>query len=159
MPIQSWIGLRFKREPNDPTLVTDKTDWETVSDVSGLPVEQLIGQTRPYFNSAVTNSLVGVSTGPKNNRILYVTVVNPNTADVWLQMFDIAGGKVNITLGTTPPTRSIFVPGGSGSNSGAVTLIFPVPITVWNELTIAGTTTATGSAAPSSNLTVEMEVD
>lgn len=80
----------------------------------------------------------------------YIHVINPNATDAYLQLFDAAAA--NVTVGTTTPKQSYFVPG-----NGAFEVSFgPDGIPFGTAITYACTTTATGSGDPSTGLTVNM---
>jgi len=74
-------------------------------------------------------------------------VSNSNSADAWIQLYDVAAGSV--TVGTTVPDQSYFVPA-----QGAMDKSFSVPVAFGTAITYACTTTATGSGAPTTGLVV-----
>lgn len=84
----------------------------------------------------------------------WVHISNPNTTDVFLQIHDVA----NPTIGTDVPLMAICVPGGTGaSNRGIYNQEFgPVGITFATAITYTVTTTAGGSTAPTSAVTVSL---
>ena len=85
--------------------------------------------------------------------LYYLHVVNSNTADAYLQLFDAATGDV--TVGTTTPVLTLLIPGGDGTNSGALDRAFnEAPINFETAITYACTTTPTGSGDPTTGLTV-----
>lgn len=84
----------------------------------------------------------------------YLHVINPNTAQAFIQLFDAAAAGV--TVGTTTPTLSFLVPAGDGVQSGAFERSFYRPIHFTTALTYACTTTATGSGDPTTGLTVNI---
>lgn len=86
-------------------------------------------------------------------RLYALEVSNPNTTDVFVQLFDVAAGGV--TVGTTTPKLSLLVPGGTGaSNRGGMDKVFTVPVAFDTAITYAVTTTPTGSADPTSDVTL-----
>ncbi len=87
-------------------------------------------------------------------RLYAVEVSNINTEDTWLQLFDVAAGSV--TVGTTTPKLSLFIPKGDGTNYGAMDKVFTVPIKFATAITYALTTTPTGSGDPTTGLTVNL---
>lgn len=99
----------------------------------------------PYFNAAVTATKVAAVS--RSCRVFFIEIINNDLTDIFLQVFDLASASV--TVGTTTPTMVFIVPGGTGaSNRGAFEEAFNFPIQFNNALTIAATTTATGSGAP-----------
>lgn len=93
--------------------------------------------------TALTNTKVAVkaSAGTFGGYMLY----NPNTTIQYIQVFDVASGSV--TLGSTTPTYVIPIPGGAAAN-----LEIGNGINHATAITLAATTTPTGSTAPGSNL-------
>lgn len=99
----------------------------------------------PFFNSALVATKVVVRAA--GCRVFFIEVINNDLTDIYLQMFDAL--TANVTVGTTVPTLSLFIPGGTGaSNRGGFIETFAVPIAFRTGLVIAATTTATGSGAP-----------
>lgn len=112
--------------------------------------------TRPYFNGALSTTLALV----QNDAPTFVHMIeasNISAADAFIQMFDAIGTN-SVTLGTTTPTLSLFVPKGDAANRGAMDKAFPVPLAFSRGLVIAATTTATGNTAPATALVVNMVV-
>lgn len=72
-------------------------------------------------------------------------VANNNTAMSYLQFFNTASGSV--TVGTTTPLFSIGIPANAGAN-----VSFPIGIPFGTAITVAATTTFTGSGAPTNNV-------
>lgn len=97
------------------------------------------------FDSNGDNTAQAVKAGA--GTLYNLEVSNPNGADAWIQLFDVAAGSV--TVGTTVPNQSFFVPAG-----GAMDKVFPVGIAFATAITYACTTTATGSGNPATGLVV-----
>jgi hypothetical protein len=72
---------------------------------------------------------------------------NPNSTGEYVQVFNLGTGSVS--LGTTMPTASIYVP-------ASTTLVVPcLPGQAFSSaISMAATTLAAGSTAPSTNLSV-----
>lgn len=102
-----------------------------------------IGNT-PSFDSSVTATAETLQ--PSGSYLDYFEVQNPNSVQVFLQLFDAL--VANVTLGTTAPTLSIVVPAGTGVDDGmhAETLYHPPHFRT--GIVYAVTTTATGLTAP-----------
>ena len=94
----------------------------------------------PYRKSNLTNTKTEVNASA--TAIYGIHVFNPDAAAMYLQLFNALAA--NVTVGTTVPDLSFGIPGGGGS----LTLIFPLPIDFATALTIASTTSATGSTGP-----------
>jgi len=85
-----------------------------------------------------------------NPGVLYgLNVYNSNTADAFIQLFDLAIGS--ITVGTTVPKQSFFVPA-----AGSYDIRFDVPMAFGTEINYACTTTATGNGDPIVGLAVNI---
>jgi len=76
-----------------------------------------------------------------------IEVSNSNSADAWIQFFNVAAGSV--TVGTTVPDQSYFVPA-----NGAMDKVFSTPIAFDTAITYACTTSATGNGDPTTGLIV-----
>ena len=110
------------------------------------------GNTQTLFDSSGDNSAqVCRSSGGYLDAI---EVINPNTAQVFLQIFDRAA--TGVSVGTTTPNLVFHIPPGNGTTSGARSEVFYRPISFINAVTYACTTTATGSGNPTTGLTVSM---
>ena len=93
--------------------------------------------------TALTNVKVAVKTSAATlgGYMFY----NANPAAAYIQVFDIA--LASVTLGTTTPTYTIPIPPASAAH-----IEFTLGINHATAITVAATTTATGSSAPSTAL-------
>ena len=97
-----------------------------------------------YFNAA---QLAAASSIKATSGTLFgLNVYNPNASGVFLQAFDSA----SVTVGTTTPAQSYYVP----ATSPMIIPISTLGIAFANSIQIAATTTATGSTAPGSAVVV-----
>jgi hypothetical protein len=95
-----------------------------------------------YSNLGLTNSVVSVKGSAAH--LHEFDFYNPNSSGVWVQLFNVASAG-SVTLGTTPPVRTIYIPPTSGRDA------YSVYSGAWsNGLFVACTTTASGSTAPTS---------
>lgn len=109
--------------------------------LSGVPVA-----STPFFTAALTaKQAVKTSKGI----LTYYHIENPNTADAWVQIFDTA--LAGVTVGTTTPKMALWV-----SGNGALDTALTSPAEFATAITIAATTTPTGSTAPSTGLVVTL---
>jgi len=94
-----------------------------------------------FTNLSLSNTVTAVkaSTAHVHEYDFY----NPNTSGVWVQLFALAPGSV--TLGTTAPSRAIYIPATSGRDWAS-----PYTIAWSGALSIAVTTTSNGNTAPAS---------
>ncbi len=94
--------------------------------------------------TALTNTATAVkaAAGQFGGYMFY----NPNSTVIYIQVFNVASGSV--TLGTTTPTYVVPIPAAAAAN-----IEFANGIAHSTAITIAATTTATGSAAPTTALT------
>ena len=95
--------------------------------------------------AALTNTVTAINPGYTN--FSFMECYNPAAAATYVQVFNAVPG--NVTLGTTPPATVISMAtlasrGFAFSDNG---LSFPV------AMSVAATTTATGSTAPATALT------
>ena len=122
---------------------------QTVSPTSPLPVgvsASTAGGASPYFNSALLATAVQIK---GTAATLYnLTVFNTTASIAYVQIFNALA--TNVTVGTTVPTLSFEIP-ASGTYDLQGT---GVGLAFSNGLTVAATTTATGSTAPGTGLVV-----
>lgn len=107
----------------------------------------------PHFNASVTSTAELVRSG--SLRLETLEVQNPNTVQIFIQMFDAAAAS-SVTVGTTTPTLSFLCVAGDGVNTGGTVKDFPKGVMFRDGLVIAVTTTATGSTNPTSAATVNL---
>ena len=96
------------------------------------------------FSAQVTGTKVGVEDGTATNgkivTLRYLVMLNTTAAVAYLQIFNL--DVASVTVGTTVPVQSIGLPASSA-------MVFPVPESGiylgGRGLTLAGTTTRTGS--------------
>jgi len=99
----------------------------------------------PFFDSDGDNSAQALKAGAG---VLYkLHVINSNSADAYVQLFNVAAGSV--TVGSTTPNYVVFVP-----SEGAVIEDFGIGLAFGTAITYACTTTATGNGDPTTGLTV-----
>lgn len=98
---------------------------------------------RKYSNTALSSTKQAVKTSKA--RLYGWNISNPNGSDVFVQFFDLASGSV--TVGTTTPTFAVWIPPSGGIDGN-----WTFGIEFETAVTIAATTTATGSTAPGSAL-------
>lgn len=111
---------------------------------TAFPTPDTTLQTTAYFNSALTATAVAVKTTAGN--IYWYEFINTGASAAFVQVFNLA--VASVTLGTTTPTHSFYVP-AAGANDKVSTMVLIAGTTA---LTIAATTTATGSSAPATAL-------
>lgn len=139
------------QNPNGQATSANSSPVVIASDQSAVSVQGTVaiapatsGGWSVNSQTALSNTKVAVkaSAGSFGGYMLY----NPNAAVAYVQVFDVASASV--TLGTTAPTYVITVPPAAGAN-----LEFSLGIAHATAITLAATTTATGSTAPASALT------
>lgn len=121
---------------------------ETVANTTGgASTYSAVGGTG---NALLTNSAVAAATGVHN--LYAVAFWNPNTVDIFVQVFDVA--HASVTLGTTVPKLVFRVPAGNGVQAGSWEQRFAgeSKIAFATEIALAATTTATGSTAPTTGV-------
>jgi len=100
------------------------------------------------YSANVTNSATAANASPTKMRA-YV-VGNNNSTVCYLQFFDVASGSVS--LGSTAPKFSLLFPALGGGNA-------LVSFTFATAMTVAATTTRTGSTACTNGLDVNIFQD
>ncbi len=122
-----------------PGNTQNTTPWLTSSSASTAAVGTLIN-----VQTAFTNTKVQVKATATN---LYgYHLYNPNSVAIYIQMFNATSASV--TLGTTTPDDVLVVPPAGVLDTPA----FVPPHAFGTALTVAATTTATGSTAPTTDL-------
>ncbi len=101
--------------------------------------------TSIYSNTALTSTKTAVKTSAGN---LYgYHIYNVNNAVTYVQLFNAT--TANVTVGSTTPTAVLAIPANGWADAPPAT-----PIAFATALTIAATTTATGSTAPGTAILV-----
>jgi hypothetical protein len=125
---------------------------------NGAAWKQLQAVVEPSVANVTTFDSDGDNTAQAGNTapvVLYgLEVSNPNAADAYIQLFDLATGSV--TVGSTAPKLSFLVPGGDGTLDGGIDMLFSHGVDFATALTYACTTTATGNTDPSTGLVVNL---
>lgn len=85
-------------------------------------------------------------------RLYFLEVSNPTAADAYIQLFDLA--TASVTVGTTAPKLSLFVPAGDGTLDGAMDKVWEIGLHFATAITYACTTTPTGGTGPATALVV-----
>ncbi|HVF75495.1 MAG TPA: hypothetical protein VM938_10640 [Acidimicrobiales bacterium] len=91
----------------------------------------------PFFDASASAAVETMKAAP--GRLGYIEVYNQNATGIFLQLFDAD----TVTLGSTTPKLSLFVPGSS-----AIREALPAPFDFTRSIKYAVTATATGSTAP-----------
>jgi hypothetical protein len=99
-----------------------------------------------FRNTALSNTAVAVKASAGN--LSGCHIYNPNSSAAFVQFYNVAQGSV--TVGTTTPDWTIFVPALGGVDGD----ILPTSFTT--AITVAATTTITGGTAPSTGLLVNL---
>jgi hypothetical protein len=115
------------------------------SDQSAVPVAPALatsGGWKPKLLNGLTNAAVTIKASA--GQLAMLEGYNPNAAQIYIQVFDSASP----TVGTTTPVLSIPIAAGG---TGGFTLSL-AGVQFANAITVAATTTATGSTAPGTTL-------
>lgn len=112
---------------------------EASATVTGLTTSKIDAQS---------TTVTAVKAG--SGRVYGYHIFNVNTADSFLHFYDISSGSV--TVGTSARTRTLWIPAG-----GAIDTVFTVPLTFGTAISIAATTTITGSSAITTGLLVDID--
>lgn len=141
-------GNAVRRIDTPATSAGTSGDWATMdaSAEGALWVTQTpttTGGLTIHKTDALVATAVAVKASAGN--VYGYHIFNPNTADIYVHIYNIAQGSV--TVGTSSRTISMLVPGG-----GVLDAVFPMPLGFSTAITVAATTTLTGSSAPSTGL-------
>jgi hypothetical protein len=120
---------------------------QTTPGTTNLVATELTTGLTTFSNTALTSTAVAVkaSAGKLHGYILH----NPSAATTFIQVWNIAVGSV--TVGTTAPTYVIPIPSGASAN-----VSWEKGVTHSTAITVAATTTATGSTAPATAAVVAL---
>jgi len=113
--------------------------------VQATPAVSTSGGMTRFRNTALSNTAVAVKASAGN--LYYFHIQNTNSADSYLQLYNVAQGSVSV--GTTTPDLTLAVPAG-----GVLDTPLTFPYSFSTAITIAATTTITGGSAPSTGLLV-----
>ena len=102
-----------------------------------------------FSNTAVLATAVAVKASA--GRLNWYNAYNPNASVTYLQIFNVASGSV--TVGTTAPTISVGIPANSGWDGESL-----MSLNWSTAISIAATTTPTGSTAPGTGIVVNFGV-
>lgn len=124
-----------------------QTHAVTQSGVWHLSASTSATGTSIFRDIALSNADVTVKSSAA--RLYNYYLYNPNTSDVWVHFYNAL--IANVTVGTTTPTWSVFVPAG-----GTAEREFTIPISFGTGIAAAATTTLTGGTAPASAVVAEV---
>ena len=135
----------------NPWVIGDGSSSITVDAPVGTPVfttptPSSTGGWTPYTNAALSSTKTQITASACT--VGSISVHNPAAATTYLQVWDLASASV--TVGTTAATEYYGIPAGASSN-------ITIPDGGFHHgtgLTIAATTTATGSGAPATALVI-----
>ena len=127
------------------------TDGGDVSSSNAMPMQSVAsasGGCSSYFNASVTNSVQQVK--GSSGSFYGMSIQNPNNTPVYLQLF--ASLSAGVTLGSTAPTLSFMIPAMVGVTPGVYDLVLSneAKIAFASGISVAATSTVSGSSAPSS---------
>ncbi len=114
--------------------------------VSLSPTTAQLGLTI-FSNTALSSTKTAVKASA--GRLNWYNVYNPNASVTYLQIFN--NTTASITVGTTPPDISIGIPANGGWDGESL-----MSLNWSTAITIAATTTPTGSTAPGTGLVVNL---
>lgn len=112
-------------------------------------------KAKKFWDSDGDNTAQAMKTS--GGRIHYLHILNSNTAQAFLQLFDAPAASV--TVGTTTPVLTFLIPAGTASTDSAFEQVFSVPIDFSTAITYACTTTRTGNGDPTAGLGVNALYD
>lgn len=137
-PNPSMVGIPSGFIEKNNTVFFDVVPMQSSPATSG-------GLSYSWNSIKATATSIKGSAGQVYGRYIY----NNNSSVMYVQFFNTASGSV--TLGTTTPVYSIGIPATSGAN-----VFIPQGIAHSTAITIAATTTATGSSNPTNNVDINI---
>ncbi len=164
-PAGAWIRARVSTQTTAGSILAQATTTSaaaqpqitstlssaavTVASTTLLPSATVGGTITPYLATALTATAAVKTTA---GSLLHLNAYNPNASGVYLQFFNTA--LASVTLGTTAPIRSYWVPAG-----GLVDLDFTYYQRYATAITIGPWSVPGNSAgaAPSTGLLVNVE--
>ena len=143
-------GAPVRIAGSDGTLTQD-----ILTDTGGRLITESRLVATTYFTINATGT---VGTASASAKVLYgIEASNPNTVDSFLQIWDAA--SANITIGVTAPKASYLIPGGqSGTARGGFSRSYPHGMNFATAVMFASSTTPTGSSAPGTGLSLNVEM-
>lgn len=104
-------------------------------------------QAKPLCDLSADETVVEVGTG--GHEIHSIEAQNPNSADLWLHIWDAE--EADVTLGATDPTLSYLIPAGDGSLYGAMDKFFPRALGLVKGFCYAVSDAPDGGSGPSAD--------
>lgn len=95
------------------------------------------------YSGSITTTVTAIKTSA--GQLYGWHIFNANATTIYVQIFNVATGSV--TLGTTAPTMALGIPAGGGAN-----VMTDSGIAFATAISVACTTTRTGSTAPASSV-------
>lgn len=130
-------------------LATDQPNLTTPLNVSGGGSATATGTTVARFTT-LTNTAQAIKASAGNLYSYHLSNQANPAQDLYVHFYNVAFGSV--TVGTTTPSRSFFLPGGA-----VIDTPYSVPMAFSTAMSVAVSTTATGGAAPTNTIYVHAE--
>lgn len=111
--------------------------------------------SRPIYDSAVDEN--AALAGKGYVRLHSIEAENPNTVKCYLQLFD-AAAVADVTVGTTTPTVTLYIPPGDGTENGVRTKEFDGACRFEKGLVYACTTGREDNGAPTTDLPINLTI-
>lgn len=129
------------------TLIVLAAGTNTIGGVTLVPSATATG-----LLTLKTDALVATAVAVKASagKVYGYHIYNSNATDMFVHFYDIAQGST--TVGSSARSRTLAVPGG-----GVIDTALVVPLTFATAITIAATTTITGSSAPGTGLLIDVD--
>lgn len=136
--------------------ITDGTDVALVDSNGNLQVNVQVappatsGGYSRFYDNDLDETAVVVKSGA--GQVYAISAFNSTNAPLFLQLFNVAQGSVNV--GTTTPTEQYIIPGNADSDGAGFTQTFPHGVEFTTAITAACTTNNEGNGAPGANACV-----
>lgn len=143
--------LRFIATTGIPITNTVTVGSHAVTNAGTFATQPSVSATAVGVTISKTDALVATAVAVKASagNVYGYHIYNSNSADAFVHFYNIAQGSV--TVGSSTRIYTIFVPGG-----GVLDTSLAFPISFSTAITIAATTTITGSGAPSTGLLTDI---
>jgi len=127
-----------------------------MSDQSTLRAMGALKGLTKFLDLTADNTVASIK--PATGKLYFLQVTNPNTEDVWVQLFDdLVATIVSAGLGTAVPKLTFCIPAGGGVGHETVwnPIEMPVsPVEFETAITYAVTTTKDGNTAPTLDVVI-----
>lgn len=150
------LGITRRRDSPQSGATTDGNGSELTTDVDGrlwvnanAPIEPDNGWSGSRVSGGLSTTVTAIKSSAQSKLGGYI-LGNPNSTNAYLQIFNVATAGA-VTLGTTVPKLSVFLPPFGGAN-----VDFDSGVDFSAGIQVAATTTEAGLTALTTNITANI---